>query len=213
MTTVLIADPAPLWRNAVRRALEQLEDVVIVAEAGDAPTLVNLAARHHPDVVILDIDLKRLVVADTIRALRASTDQIKILIFTSRDDPRLAQRSLNEGAAGYVLKTIDGAALQEVFRILRMNERVVDRELEARIGRLKAANSAEPASGSNPFTDRELQLLQWLADGSGNAEIAKRLGVSERTAKGYLGEVFEKLGARTRLEAVVNAVRLDLLRL
>lgn len=217
MTSVLIGDHVPLTRDGIRRALEQLNDVTVVGEAADALTLVELATKLHPDVVVVDVDIKQFAIPETVRGIRAAGEEIKILVLTLRDEPQIAQRMLGQGAAGYLLKGIDSTGLQEVFRILMMGERIIDRTIESRLARLSTANSGSSSAVTNPpstaLTERDLQLLHWMADGSSNAEVAKSLGVAERTAKGYISAVFAKLGATSRLEAIVNAARSGLLKL
>ena len=209
MTTVLIADEAPLLRDGVRRALEQLDGVRVTGEAGDASTLLKLA-RSRPDVVVVDVDLKDSAVQVTIRALRKASERSKLLVMTARDEPQVARRVLDEGVEGYVLKSVDRAGLQEVFRILMMGERVIDRAVESKLTRRTEDSDDSVAlniPSSTALSDRDIQLLQWMVVGDSNLNIASRLGVSERTAKGYIRAVFDKLGAKSRLEAIVTAAR------
>jgi len=217
MTTVLIADHTPLMRDAIGRALEHIGQVKVVGEADEVGSLLTIARKSHPDVVVVDVELPGFEIPRTIREVFDAGHQPKILIFTLRGEPQVVRRVMREGVSGYILKGINMSGFQEAFRTLLMGERVIDQAIEPCLALSSSTSgAAKPPrgdQGTGELTDRDLELVHWLADNISNVEIARRLGVSERTAKGYVSSVFEKLGVSSRLEAVVIAARSGLLRL
>jgi len=214
MASVLVADHAPLMRDAVGRALEHIK---VVGEAGNATTLVSVAGEILPGLVVVGVYLKGFEIPRTLREVLGAGREVKVLVLALRDEPQVLQGMLQEGASSYMPNGISIVGFQEALIARMIGEPVYDRAVESRVARLystlNSAASAGTSPGNSRLTDMDLEVLRRLADIGSNVEIAKLLGVSERTTKGYVGDVLEKLGVAPRLEAVVTAVRTGLLKL
>jgi DNA-binding NarL/FixJ family response regulator len=208
-TRVLLVDDQPLLRTGFRMILSAESDLLVVGEAGDGASAVELARKLRPDVVLMDI---RMPVMDGIQATRALAgpgveDPIKVLILTTFGLDEYVVESLRAGASGFLLKDAPPEDLVEAIQIVAAGEALlapsVTRRLLDRVAsRLPSANeNAIPALSE--LTDRELEVLKLLARGLSNAEIAERLVVSETTVKTHVSRVLSKLDLRDRVQAVI----------
>jgi DNA-binding NarL/FixJ family response regulator len=208
-TRVLLVDDQPLLRTGFRMILSAESDLMVVGEAGDGASAVELARKLRPDVVLMDI---RMPVMDGIQATRALAgpgveDPIKVLILTTFGLDEYVVESLRAGASGFLLKDAPPEDLVEAIQIVAAGEALlapsVTRRLLDRVAsRLPSANeNAIPALSE--LTDREFEVLKLLARGLSNAEIAERLVVSETTVKTHVSRVLSKLDLRDRVQAVI----------
>lgn len=216
MVTIAMADRSPLIREATRYALENSGFFQTVGEAADGEELVELLAQTHPDLTLTDVDLPSLADLELIHALRAKSPATKIVVLTSRDDPPFARRVLAAGAAGYVLKTVRGVDLIDVLSSVLIGEIVLPQGLDPGVLGIPADSPARPPTdwqyAVEELSEQDIRLLGWLAQGLTNAEIASALAVSTRTVKMYVSRVFDKLSVDGRLDAVVKAMRLGILK-
>lgn len=202
---VLIADDQPLARAGFKAVLEATGGVQVVAEAQDGDQAVELARRHDPDVVLMDI---RMPGTDGIEATRRMPNQ-KVLILTTFGLDDYIIEALRAGASGFLLKD---APVEELVRAVRtvaegdaqLSPAVTKRLLEQVARRLPAAVPRDSGALAD-LTERELEVLRLLAAGMSNAEIAATLVVSEPTVKSHVSNVLQKLGLRDRVQAVIYA--------
>lgn len=202
---VLIADDQPLARAGFKAVLEATGGVQVVAEAQDGDQAVELARRHDPDVVLMDV---RMPGTDGIEATRRMPNQ-KVLILTTFGLDDYIIEALRAGASGFLLKD---APVEELVRAVRtvaagdaqLSPAVTRRLLEQVARRLPAAVSRDSGALAD-LTERELEVLRLLAAGMSNAEIAAALVVSEPTVKSHVSNVLQKLGLRDRVQAVIYA--------
>ena len=202
---VLIADDQPLARAGFKAVLEATGGVQVVAEAQDGDQAVELARRHDPDVVLMDV---RMPGTDGIEATRRMPNQ-KILILTTFGLDDYIIEALRAGASGFLLKD---APVEELVRAVRtvaagdaqLSPAVTKRLLEQVARRLPAAVPRDSGLLAD-LTERELEVLRLLAAGMSNAEIAAALVVSEPTVKSHVSSVLQKLGLRDRVQAVIYA--------
>ncbi len=201
---ILLADDHPIVREGLAAVLGTQPDFEIVGQANDGNEAVRLAADLRPDIVLLDIAMPELDGVQALRAMRAENKDLRALIFTASETDDRIVNAVQAGAQGYLLK---GAPREELFHAIRVIARggsllspVVAARLLERI-----AGPGEPAH--EPLTEREREVLQLLAQGLPNKEIAARLGIRERTAKFHVSTIMAKLGAANRLEAVRLAVQ------
>ena len=200
---VVVADDHPVFRSGLRMLLEDL-GVEVVAEAADGRAAVALAVEHRPDVVLMDLQMPELSGLEATRQLAAQAPAVRVLVLTMAEDDATLLAALRAGAAGYLLK---GAGPDEIDRAVRG---VAAGEAVYGVGvadRLRAVFAAGPAAAA-PFpqlADRERDVLDLMAAGASNAEIARRLHLSDKTVRNYVSSIFAKLGVRDRAQAVVRA--------
>jgi NarL family two-component system response regulator LiaR len=202
---VILVDDHPALRMGLRIVLEQAPDVQVVAEAGTGEEALALIHALQPDVAVLDCQLPGLSgaqVAAEIRRLRLST---RVLALSAYTDDAVIQGMVQAGALGYLLKEEAPAAIVDAVRAAARGE---GRWSAAVIARL-AAGAVSPAQteAQDDLTERELDVLRLLARGWDNHQIGGALQISERTVRFHLRNIYDKIGAQTRTEAAVWAVR------
>lgn len=211
MTRVLLVDDQPLLRTGFRMILSAESDLMVVGEAGDGATAIELARRLKPDVVLMDI---RMPGMDGIQATRALAgpgveEPMKVLMLTTFGLDEYVVESLRAGASGFLLKDAPAEDLVEAIRIVAAGEALlapsVTRRLLDRVAsRLPPANE-DTIPALSELTDREMEVLKLMARGLSNAEIAEKLVVSETTVKTHVSRVLAKLDLRDRVQAVILA--------
>jgi DNA-binding NarL/FixJ family response regulator len=194
--TVLLVDDHPVVRRGLRALLEVQDGIVVAGEAADGPTAVSLAATLRPDIVLLDLRLPGVDGAALIEPLRAAGT--RVLVLTSATEPSVAARAVRAGAAGVLYKDIDPDALVRAIRSVRDGHVLLAPET---VGSLLRGSRAEA------LTPRESEVLARIAEGRSNREIARLLGLSEKTVKAHVSSVLAKLGVQDRTQAAVYAVR------
>jgi DNA-binding NarL/FixJ family response regulator len=195
--TILAVDDHTLVREGLREILETQEDMSVVGEAADSDTAVALAERMRPDIILLDIEIPGADVADTIRELRKRSPQSRVIILSMYESPELVQAALDAGVHGYLLKSIHWQELAVAIRAIR-SER--DRIILG-VSRASLRNvQQEPALSM--LSTREREVLDLVAQALSSGQIASRIGLTEATVKRHLRNIFVKLGATSRLDAV-----------
>jgi DNA-binding NarL/FixJ family response regulator len=196
---VVIADNHRLILAGMRAALADEEEILLVGEASTARGVVMIATRTRPDVVLLDL---RMPQGDGLWALREITRTLpdtKVIVCSVRDDQAHIAQAVSEGAAGYIVKTIDPNDLAAAIR----------QTVEGTVFSGRAAADAQRQTDSVEMllTERELEILRHVAEGLPNAQIARKLWVTEQTVKFHLSNVYRKLGVKNRTEASRYALR------
>jgi DNA-binding NarL/FixJ family response regulator/class 3 adenylate cyclase len=205
---VVIVDDQPVVRAGVARILGPGDGFQVVAECGDGDEVVAAVALHQPDVVLMDIRMRRVDGITAIRALSAAGNPPPVLVLTTFDDDAVLWDSLDAGAAGFVLKDASAEDLIAAARAVANGAAWLDPKVAPRV--LKAFRSnARPriaaAARIDALTDREHDVLRYMARGATNSEIAVALFVSEATVKSHVGSIFSKLAVRDRAAAIVFA--------
>lgn len=207
---ILLADDHPVVREGLAAILETQPDFEVVGQANDGAEAVDMASVLRPDVVMLDLAMPRMDGVDALRAMRAEQPDLKALVFTaSQTDDRIVG-AIQAGAQGYLLK---GAAREELFNAVRVIARggsLLSPEIATRLME-RVSNPQSPTTET--LTPREQEVLQLLARGLQNKEIAAQLGIRERTAKFHVSTILSKLHATNRVEAVRTAVQEGLITL
>ena len=202
MIRVLIVDDHPVVRAGLRAVLGAAEDIVVVAEAGSAAEAVDLATGSSLDVVLMDLRLHGAdPTADGIyatQAIRALADPPNVLILTTYQADVDIVRAVDAGAVGYLLKDTSPDVLIAAIRSADTGETVLGPAIAARLLSRVAAPDAS-------LTGRELEIVQELAAGGTNREIARRLVISEATVKSHLVHIFDKLGVNSRTKVIAEA--------
>jgi NarL family two-component system response regulator LiaR len=198
---VFLAEDHTVVREGTREMLERDPSLDIVGEAEDGAQTVSLVAELRPDVVLLDLGLPSLNGIEVARQLQALAQPPRILILSAYDDVDYVVAATEAGAAGYLLKTAHASAVIAAIHAAARGEVILD----GRLAKELAIRASEGVGSRVPLTVHERDVLCLAADGLHNREIAERLGVSIRTVESHLTNVFNKLGAGNRTEAIVRA--------
>ncbi len=207
MITVLLADDQDMVRGGFRLILDAEPDVEVVAEAGDGRDALELARRHRPDVVLMDIRMPVLDGLEATRRLLADPDvPCRVLVLTTFDVDSYVYEALRAGASGFLLKSSSPEQLVHAIRVVAAGDALLDPAITRRlIGEfVRQSPAAEPPALAT-LTEREREVLVELARGGSNAEIAGRLFVSEATVKTHVARLLMKLAVRDRVQAVIYA--------
>jgi len=194
---VLITDDHPLARAGLEHLLGALDDITVVGAAGSGAEAVRLAGEHEPDVVLMDLEMPDMDGIETTQALRARQPGAAVVVLTSFSDRERILAALDAGAVGYLLKDADP---EELARAIRAAARG-----EAPLHPLAARELLDRHRAGPQLTDRESEILALVAQGLPNKLIARRLAISERTVKGHLTRVFERIGVTDRTQAALWA--------
>ncbi|MDX2163382.1 MAG: response regulator transcription factor [bacterium] len=194
---ILLAEDHNIVRQGTRMYFESM-GVEVVGEATTGAEAVRLTRELQPDVVVMDIHMPELTGVEAARRIRLDNPDVRVLVLTAYDDPAYVHALLDAGADGFVLKT---AALSQLYHALQ--EVAVGRSAFDPAVMAKAAqHETDVPKLIEGLTDRELEMLHCAALGLTNKEIGGRLFISDRTVQGHLQNVYQKLGVKTRTEAV-----------
>jgi DNA-binding NarL/FixJ family response regulator len=201
--SVLIVDDHPVVRQGLRVLLEVQDGIEVAGEAGDGASAVKLAAERAPDVILLDLKLPGVDGLAVLAELKARGDKARVLVLTSLTEPAAASLAVRSGASGVIYKDVDPDALVRAIRAVHDGHLLLAPEAA---GTLMSQAARAPA-GIGALTTREREVLAELAKGRSNREIARALGVSEKTVKAHVSSVLAKLGVQDRTQAALLAVR------
>jgi len=198
---VQIVDDQMIFRIGLRRLLEAVEGLEVVAESGTVPAAVDDAILRSPDVILLDLKLGAESGLTVVRAIRERGVQARILIVSAYDDFPLIEAAVAEGARGYVLKNAEGRELAQAIREVHSGGYYLHESLAASLMQGLQFRS-RPVS---PLTQEEQSLIRMLSSGLSYVDIAKHTFVNERTVRRHAQALYEKLGAEDRVQAVAVA--------
>ena len=217
-TRLLVVDDHTLFRRGLIALLSQYEDVQVVGEAADAGEAQRRARELQPDVILLDNHLPGVRGVDALPGLREAAPQARVLMLTVSEDESDLAAALRAGAAGYVLKTIEGDDLVQAVRGCARGGSFISPEMTAKLVTAFRAAGAQPAAAApsapspEPARDvaaalspRERDTLRHLARGASNKEIARALDIAETTVKIHVQNILRKLGLSSRVQAAVYA--------
>jgi DNA-binding NarL/FixJ family response regulator len=198
---VVIADDHPLIRMGLRAVLERSAGIEVVAVVDDGPAAIQAIDTYQPGVALLDIQLPGMSGIEVARGVRAAHPQVAILILTGYDDVGYVRTLLPLGIRGYLTKTVSDEQLVAAIRTVATGGTVLVSD--------SIRQAADASAG--PLTSRELDVLAHVAVGRRNAEIAALLALSVKTVEYHVSRALEKLGARSRVEAVRKARQLGII--
>ena len=201
---VFSVDDHPLLREGIAALVNNQPDMVLVAQASTGAEAIQLYKKHLPDVTLLDLRLPDMSGIDTLIGIRGSFPDARVIILTTFEGDVEIHRALQAGAYGYVLKNMPPSELLDVIRLVHAGKKRIPAEI--------AAQLAEHM-GDEVLTEREVQVLQQVAGGNRNRDIAEKLFISEETVKVHIKHIMEKLGATDRTQAVAIGVRRGIIQL
>jgi len=205
-TTILLADDQCVVRQGIRYLLEREADFEVVGEADNTREAVSLVSELKPDVIVIQARRPNLGSVECISRLKAEHPQTAVLILTMYDEEEYIAELLRAGAAGYLLKTIRIEELVQAIHSIRAGEFVCDTAMAQRLLKHTANPQSVELDCGEHLTRRETEVLG-LAARMGNYDIAARLSLSERTVKGHLTNIFQKINVGSRTEAVLEALK------
>ena len=213
MTTVLVADDQALLRAGLRRLIESEPDLEVVAEASDGADAVAASRVHCPDVALLDIRMPRMDGIEATRQIVAAS-ATRVVLLTLFDLDEYVYDGLRAGATGFLLKDSPPEQLLAAIRAATAGDALIEPRITRRLLDEFVGQRTEPVDvpGIGLLTDREREVWTHLAAGRSNAEIAAELYLGEATVKTHVGNLFAKLQARDRVQAVVLAYEAGIVR-
>jgi DNA-binding NarL/FixJ family response regulator len=206
---LLLVDDHTMVRQSMRRAMEG-EGFDVVAEAGDGEEGVRLAIELGPDVVLMDVSMPVLDGVDAAQRIRTQSPATQVVMLTMHADADVVRRALGAGAVGYLTKDCSIDEVAEAVRLAAAGEGAVSPALAAAM--LREGQGAG-AGGQQILSAREIEVLQLVAEGKSPPEVATQLYISAKTVKNHLSNIYEKLDARDRTQAVLKGLRMGVIRL
>ncbi|MEI2764145.1 MAG: response regulator transcription factor [Dermatophilaceae bacterium] len=201
--TVFLLDDHEIVRRGLRELLELSGDITVVGESGSALEAERRIPALQPDVAVLDARLPDGSGIDVCRAVRAVDPSLRALVLTSYDDDTALRAAVLAGASGYVLKDIKGTDLVTAIRRVAAGEQLISPEVLARVRSTLAESSVDPRLRS--LTPQERRILEHIAQGMTNRQIASDMFLAEKTVKNYVTSILDKLGMASRTQAAVYA--------
>lgn len=216
-TKIAIIDDHQLFREGVKRILDFEKTFEVVAEGEDGNQAVTIVEEHHPDVVIMDINMPNVNGVEATRQLTEKYPDSKVIILSIHDDENYVTHALQTGASGYLLKEMDADALVEAVKVVadggsylhpKVTHNLV-REYRrlAGEGGSSYVSSVEIRRPLHLLTRRECEVLQLLTDGKSNRGIGESLFISEKTVKNHVSNILQKMNVNDRTQAVVEAIK------
>lgn len=211
MIRVLLADDQALVRAGLRVLIDSDDDLEVVGEATDGAAAVDLASKHHPDVVLMDIRMPGIDGLEATRRIGSdkSLNSTKVIILTTFEADEYVFEALRAGASGFLLKDTEPTDLLSAVRVVARGDSLLSPSVTRRLIEEVLVHSPLPKSAEtrelDALTDREREVLSLVAAGLSNDEIASALYVSPLTAKTHVSRILNKLGARDRAQLVVIA--------
>jgi two-component system, NarL family, response regulator LiaR len=203
---VVLADDHGVVRRGIRDFLTEAGDMTVVAEAENGAEAYDRVMLLKPDVVVLDVQMPEGSGIEVTRRLREAGSTAGILILTAFDDPPYIKAAIEAGANGYVMKSSDADTIIEAVRAVHEGKVTLNAPLSPSL------LDVSPRAAPNILTEREQEILQLAARGLTNKAIGFQLSISDRTVQGHLANIYGKLEASSRTEAVTKAVAMGLIR-
>ena len=211
---LLLADDHRMLRQGLRRSLAD-EGFDVIGEASDGEEAVRLAGELQPDVVLMDVSMPEMDGVEATRRIRAEHPGVRVVMLTMHADRDVLVEAIRAGADGYLVKDCSVDEVADAVRQAAAGQTSLTPELAASmLVEVRRLDEAVPADSEDRIVSkREEEVLQLIADGCSTPEVAARLYISQKTVKNHLASIYEKLDARDRTQAVLQAVRRGIIRL
>lgn len=199
-TTVLIVDDHALLREGLRNILNMQQDMCVIGEAADSASAAEITAQKKPDIVLLDIQIPGCEAADTVSRIRRDSPESQVIILSMHESPQLVRALVAAGIRGYLLKSVHWQELVMTIRVVHDDaNRII-----LGVSKESLEHAGQPSSPAK-LSARELEVMELVAKAMSNSQIASRLNLTEATVKRHLRNIFAKLEAVSRLDAVNKA--------
>jgi DNA-binding NarL/FixJ family response regulator len=207
---VLLADDHKLFRAGIRSLLQTLDDIEVVAEAGDGREALRLAAAHRPDVVFMDIMMPSLNGLDAAARIVHAYPHTRVIMLSMSADEDSVLKTLRAGAVGYLVKTADPAELELAIRAAMRGEKFLSSAVSEHVVSVCLNRLDKEQTSLGRLTPRQREVLQLVAEGHTTKDIAKRLEISTKTAEAYRGELMRALDIHDIASLTRYAIRAGL---
>ena len=201
---VAIADDHSLVRQGLRRYLDMADGIEVVGEAANGRDLLQLVQQTEPEIALVDIRMPEMDGLEAAREIRSRFPKVGVIMLTAYDDRQFVVEAVRSGARGYVLKARDAEHLIQTVRLVAGGNMVIDPQLVVALAE-ELSQAKERDRRAETLTAREIEVLQLLAAGNSNAELANSLYVGEGTIKTHVSHILTKLALRDRMQAVIFA--------
>jgi DNA-binding NarL/FixJ family response regulator len=203
---ILVADDHPVYRDGLRLLVDRSPDLFLVGEAASGTAAVAIAAETSPDVILMDLRMPEMSGIEATRQILAGRPAARILVLTMSEDDDSLFAAMRAGARGYLPKDSDSDDLLRAIRAVAVGDVIFGESIATRLQAFFGAGRARPASHPFPeLTNREDEILDLIARGTSNAAIARELGISDKTVRNHVANVFNKLQVADRAQAIVRA--------
>ncbi len=208
--TVIVADDHALFREGLITLLSQYNDIKVVGEAADGLETVSLVEALQPDILLLDIRMPKLSGLEVLAKIRLSSPRTRTLILSGFIEDEYITEAFHHGAKGYVVKVTTHQNLVKAIRTTHAGElwaerKVLSQVVDSLLQRMEGLNSPQSALRET-LTEREQEVVKWVIQGMMNKEIATQLGISEKTVKAHLSNIFSKLKVSRRLQLLLHQI-------
>lgn len=207
---VLIADDHSLMRRGLKEILELENDIIVIAQAKNGREAVDKAMRYNPDVILMDINMPVINGMMAIKELKEKGCTAKVIVLTIHDDREYLLKSINEGAAGYVMKDAETDYLIEGIRNVYSGETYIQPNITSKLMQNFEKASTQDINDKlkdNNLTQREIEVLLLIAEGKNNREIADDLFISDKTVKNHVSNIFRKINVADRTQAAIYVLK------
>jgi DNA-binding NarL/FixJ family response regulator len=202
---VLVADDHPLFRQGLRSAIDGGDGIAVVGEAETGAEAVERTLELQPDVVVMDVQMPEQNGIEATREIVAQSPHVAVLVLTMFEDDDSVFAAMRAGARGYLLKGADHEEIVRAIRAVSAGEAIFGPAIATRLMAYFAASPGGPAQAFPELTAREREVLELIARGEGNAAIAQRLVLSQKTVRNHVSNIFTKLQVLDRAQAIVKA--------
>jgi DNA-binding NarL/FixJ family response regulator len=210
---VLLADDHRMLREGLRRSLTE-EGFEIVGEAENGEQAVQMTAELQPDVVLMDVSMPEMDGVEATRIIRADGGPTQVIMLTMHADQDVLAQAIRSGASGYLVKDCSTEEVAEAVRLAVAGETALSPQLAATmLDEVRRIDVQDTPEEDRVVTKREEEVLQLIADGCSTPEVAEQLFISQKTVKNHLASIYQKLDARDRTQAVLQAVRMGIVHL
>lgn len=206
---IVIADDHPLVREGLRKVLALDKDLLVIDEAGDGQGAINVTRSCRPDIVLMDINMPGTNGIEATRVIKREMPSVGIIALTIHDEEEYVLELVRAGVSGYVLKDISPVKLIETIKLVARGDSVIDSSITNKVLHeiTRLSRNRRIKEDWETLTVREMDVLNLMAEGCSNKEIARKLMISEKTVKNHITNIFRKLQVDDRTQAVLFAIK------
>ena len=212
---LMLADDHRMLREGLRRSMTD-QGFDVVGEAGDGDEAVRMAEKLEPDVVLMDVTMPGIDGVEATRQIKSTMSDVRVVMLTMHADQEVLAEAIRAGASGYLVKDCSTEEIASAVRLAVSGETALSPQIAAsmldEVRRLDSQSFGAPEE-ERIISRREEEVLQLIADGCSTPEVAERLYISQKTVKNHLASIYQKLDARDRTQAVLQAVRMGIVHL